>query len=187
MSGPSSAWVGMSGPPAIDIGMYSCGNGGGAVSATGRRVGDDADDLEPRRRGQFRIRWRGRTDALANWILTGEVHRGKRLVDDDDRLARDRCRPPDGATAYQPHAQHVDISVGDGAEPRELPAQLTFGSSQLALDHSPLPKQRAAERQARSRQTRRSRQATRSVDRESRDARWPPARASRSRARAGRR
>ena len=93
MSGPSSASRGMSGPPAIDIGMNICGIGVRFAERHRRRVRDDADDRPARAESAASSsagRPIGRAGRSGSW--PGKVRIGKRLVHDDIRVSGDRCR-----------------------------------------------------------------------------------------------
>ena len=114
-SGPISASRGMSGPPAIDIGMEHQPDRMRFAKRHRRRVRDDADDRPPGWSRQLGVR-RERANAPPDGVLAREVRIGDRLVHDDVGFAAIDVGAGEAAPAQQRRAHDVGVAAGDGAE-----------------------------------------------------------------------
>jgi hypothetical protein len=120
--------------------MYICGNDGPVSVPVG------ALETTPTISSHGGVGSLGFAGAADRGVLAGEVHRGECFVHDHDGLAAIDVALRDRATAYQADTCSFEVPAGNGAEPRELPAQL-LRVVELVLDDQAVAEIGAAQRQ----------------------------------------
>ena len=125
----------MSGPPAIDIGMYICAHGVRSPRAIVGVLATTPTILNHCGAGLVD----GSVDDITRWSIGSSPEEciGERLVDDDDRLAPIDVLTFQTASAKQPHAHRFEVAGADATE--ETKDRGPFGSGTSPSTRNPFP------------------------------------------------